>query len=76
MHGRTSVLVAPPASRHGESAVADLAASHRALDAPALPIEGARMHAPGISTGTVAVFVRFGFGSPRRGGATARVAPL
>eukprot|EP01043_Picozoa_sp_COSAG02_P062442 COSAG02_NODE_8617_length_2503_cov_6.137271_2_plen_118_part_00 len=59
MHGRATVLAALPQPRHAPSAVADLAASHRALIAPTLPIEGARMHAHAISMGAVAVFVRF-----------------
>ena len=59
MHGRATVLAALPQPRHAPSAVADLAASHRALIAPTLPIEGARMYAPAISMGAVAVFVRF-----------------
>ena len=59
MHGRTSVLAALPLPRHEESATADLAASHRALDTPVLSIEGARKHACVISTGAVAVFVGF-----------------
>ncbi len=46
MHGRTVALAGPPPLRHGESAVADLAASHRPLRAPVLPIEGARTYAP------------------------------
>ena len=38
---------------------ADAAASHRALDAPILAIEGARTHAPAISTGVAAVSPAF-----------------
>ena len=41
------------------SAAADVAASHRALDTPFLPIEGARTHAPAIITGVAAVFPAF-----------------
>ena len=59
MHGRTSVLVALPPPRHGESAAADLAASHTGLGGAILLIEGARTHAHGISTGAVAVFRAF-----------------
>ena len=59
MHGRTSVLVVLPLPRHRESVAADLTASHRALGAPVLSIEGARTHAPAISTGTLAVFRAF-----------------
>ncbi len=59
MHGRTSVLVALPLPRHRVSGAADLAALHRALCAPILPIEGARTHAPAISTGALAVFRAF-----------------
>ncbi len=39
--------------------MADLAASHRGLYAPILPIEGARMCAPGISTGACGRFCAF-----------------
>eukprot|EP01043_Picozoa_sp_COSAG02_P105555 COSAG02_NODE_41547_length_393_cov_1.040816_1_plen_68_part_10 len=56
MRCRTSVLPALPLPRHGESAAADLAASHRALSDPILPIEGTRKYACVISTGAVAVF--------------------
>ena len=59
MHARASVLVALPLPRHGESAAADLAASHTGLDGAILLIEGARTHAHGISTGAVAVFRAF-----------------
>jgi hypothetical protein len=62
MHGRTSVLAVLPLPRHRESAAADLAASHRALDAPIPLIEGARTYAPGINMGAVAGFVRFSVG--------------
>ena len=58
MHGRTSVLAVLPLPRHSKSAAADLAASHRALDAFVLLIEGARTYASGISMGAVAGFVR------------------
>ena len=56
MHRRTSVLVALPLPRHGESAAADLAASHTGLGILFLPIEGVPAHASAISTGAVAVF--------------------
>jgi hypothetical protein len=56
MHGRTSVLAVLSLPRHGESAAADLVALHRALDAPVLPIEGARTRPAAISTGALAVF--------------------
>ena len=59
MHSRTSVSASQPLARHGASAAADLPASHRAPGAPTLPIKGARIYALGISTGAVAVFVRF-----------------
>eukprot|EP01043_Picozoa_sp_COSAG02_P047414 COSAG02_NODE_4544_length_5228_cov_8.569117_5_plen_73_part_00 len=59
MHGRTSVLAVLPPPRHRESAAADLTASHRALGAPVLSIEGAQTHAPAISTGALAVFRAF-----------------
>ena len=59
MHRRTSVLVALPLPRHGESAAADLAASHTGLGIPVLAIEGVRAHASAISTGAVAVFRAF-----------------
>eukprot|EP01043_Picozoa_sp_COSAG02_P008623 COSAG02_NODE_280_length_25797_cov_66.644447_2_plen_75_part_00 len=64
MHGRTRVLAALPPPRHTDLAAADLTASCRALDALILPIEGARTYAPGISSGTVAGFVRFSAPSP------------
>ena len=41
------------------SAAADVAASHRALDTPFLPIEGARTNASAIITGVAAVFPAF-----------------
>ncbi len=47
---RTTILAALPQPRHATSAVADVAASHRALNGAILPIEGARTHAPAIST--------------------------
>ena len=56
MHGRTSVLAALPPPRHGESAAADLGASHTGLCIPVLAIEGVRAHASAISTGALAVF--------------------
>ena len=56
MHARASVLVALPLPRHGESAAADLAASHTGLGKPVLAIEGVPAHASAISTGAVAVF--------------------
>ena len=64
MHGRTSVLAVLPLPRHSKSAAADLAASHRALNAFVLLIEGARTYASGISMGAVAGFVRFSVASP------------
>jgi hypothetical protein len=42
MHRRTTILAALPQPRHATSAVADVVASHRALNDPILPIEGAR----------------------------------
>ncbi len=59
MHSRTSVSASQPLAKHGASAAADLAASHRALGAPTLPIEGARIYPPGIITGAVAVLCVF-----------------
>jgi hypothetical protein len=64
MHARTSVLVALPQPRHGESAAADLAASHTGLGIPVLPIECVRTHASAISTGAVAVFRAFSTPNP------------
>ena len=64
IHRRTSDLAALPLPRHGESAAADLAASHRDLDDPILSIEGARKYACVISPGAVAVLVRFSVLSP------------
>ena len=55
----TSVSVAQPLPRHGESDAADLAASHTGLDGAILSIEGARTDAHAISTGAVAVFRAF-----------------
>ena len=55
----TSVSVALPLPRHGESDAADLAASHTGLDGAILSIEGARTDAHAISTGAVAVFRAF-----------------
>eukprot|EP01044_Picomonas_judraskeda_P000321 COSAG03_NODE_14_length_22296_cov_10.813128_11_plen_154_part_00 len=52
-------MVALPLPRHGESAAADLAASHTGLDGAVLLIEGARTRAHGITTGAVAVFRAF-----------------
>ncbi len=72
MHGRTSVLAVMPPPRHGASGAADLAASHRALHALILPIEGARTYASGISTGAVAVFGRFSARTPVVAGAGRR----
>ena len=48
-----------PLPRHGESAAADLAASHTGLDGAILSIEGARTDAHAISTGAVAVLRAF-----------------
>jgi hypothetical protein len=59
MHGRARVLALLPLPRQGESAAADLATSHRALGAPVFPIEGARTHAPAISTDALPVFRAF-----------------
>jgi hypothetical protein len=58
-HARSSDFEAVPRPRHAASAAADAAASHRALDVPVLAIEGARTHAPAISTGVAAVFPAF-----------------
>ena len=63
-HARTSVLAALPLPNHGESAAADLAASYTGLGIPVLPIEAARIYAPGISTGAVAVFRAFSTPNP------------
>ena len=63
-HARTSVLAALPLPRHGESAVADLAASYTGLRIPVLPIECAWTHASAISMGAVAVFRAFSTSSP------------
>jgi len=65
-HGRTSVSASPPPPSHGASAAAGLAASHRALRASVLSIEGARTYVPGIIAGAVAVFVRFSSSIPAR----------
>jgi hypothetical protein len=59
MHRRTTILAALPQPRHGESAAADVVASHTGLSILVLPIEGARTHAPAISTGALAVFRAF-----------------
>ena len=59
MHERTTVLAALPQPRHAASAAADVEPSHRALRAIDLSIEGARTYAPGISTGSLAVFRAF-----------------
>ena len=59
MHERTTVLAALPQPRHAASAAADAEASRRALRAIDLSIEGARTYAPGISTGSLAVFCAF-----------------
>ena len=64
MHERTTVLAALPQPRHAASAAADVEASHRALYATDLSIEGARTSAPGISTGSLAVFRAFSTPSP------------
>ena len=48
-----------PAPRHAEQPAGRAAASHRAVGAPILPIEGARHHALGTSTGAVPGFWRF-----------------
>ncbi len=56
LHGPTTVLVALPRPRHAASAVADVAASHGALNGPVLLIEGVRTHVSAISTGALAVF--------------------
>jgi hypothetical protein len=64
MHRRTTVLVALPQPRHATSAAADVAASHSALNGTILPIEGARTHAPAISTGALDVFRAFQHAQP------------
>ena len=64
MHARTMDFVALPLPRRTQQAAADLAASHRALGDPILPIEGARKQSCVTSAGAVAVFVRFS--GPRR----------
>ena len=64
MHERTTVLAALPQPRHAASAAADAEASRRALRAIDLSIEGARTYAPGISTGSLAVFRAFSTPSP------------
>jgi hypothetical protein len=51
-------LVALPPPRHGESAAADLAASHTGLSIPVLPIEGVPVYASAINTGALTVFTR------------------
>eukprot|EP01043_Picozoa_sp_COSAG02_P001622 COSAG02_NODE_34_length_49821_cov_105.420438_53_plen_108_part_00 len=70
MHAGISVLAALPLPRHEESALSDLATSHRGLSRPVLPIEGVRVHASAIRTGTLARFRAFKHaqpsGAPRR----------
>jgi hypothetical protein len=70
MHAGISVLAALPLPRHEESALSDLATSHRGLSRPVLPIEGVRVHASTIRTGTLARFRAFKHaqpsGAPRR----------
>jgi hypothetical protein len=56
MHGRTTVLVGLPQARCAASAVADVAASHGALNGSVLLIEGVRTHVSAISTGALGVF--------------------
>ena len=76
MHERTTVLAALPQPRHAASAAADVEASRRALRATDLSIEGARTYAPGISTGSLAVFRAFSTPSPappRRAGCSGRL---
>ena len=51
-------MVALPPPRHGESAAADLAASHTGLSIPVLPIEGVPVYASAINTGALTVFTR------------------
>ncbi len=58
MHARTQVLSSLPLLRHAASAAVDVAASHRALNAPVLPIEGAWTCAHAINTRALAVFLR------------------
>ncbi len=64
MHRRTTLLAALPQPRHGTSAAAGVVASHRALNGAILPIEGARTHAPAISTGALAVLRAFQHAQP------------
>ena len=75
-HARTSVLAALPLPRHGESAVADLAASYTGLRIPVLPIECAWTHASAISTGAVAVFRAFSTSSSAAFAGRSSPAPL
>ena len=63
-HARSIDFEALPRPRHAVSTAAEAAASHRALDAPVLAIEGARTHAPAISTGVAAVFPAFQHAQP------------
>eukprot|EP01044_Picomonas_judraskeda_P037211 COSAG03_NODE_16784_length_392_cov_1.058020_1_plen_85_part_00 len=51
-------MVALPPPRHGESAAADLAASHTGLGIPVLPIEDVPAHGSAINTGALTVFTR------------------
>jgi hypothetical protein len=55
----TRVWWVVPAPRHVVQRAADLGASHRALSAPVLSIEGVRTHAHATSTGAVPVFHAF-----------------
>jgi hypothetical protein len=64
MHVVNSVLAALPLPRHGESAAADLTASHTGLSIAAPSIEGVRTHAFAISIGALAVFRAFSTPSP------------
>ena len=66
MHAVNSVLAALPLPRHGESAAADLTASHTGRSIHVLPIEGVRAHASAISMGALAVFRAFSTPSPAR----------
>ena len=59
MHARTTDFVALPLPRRTQQAAADPEASSTAPGGPDLEIEAARTHGPTISTGVVAVFVRF-----------------
>jgi hypothetical protein len=68
MHARTTVLVAMPQPRLAASAVADVGASHAALNGPVLLIEGVRTHVFAISTGALAVFPATSTANPRRPG--------